>query len=412
MPPPFDRSRHTAPERSPIRPRTVLVGCSFAGLELLYRLARRRGRFRAGELTVVDPRVGHEYIPLLHEAASGARSADALTFDARAFCSAVGADFIAARAVSRLPGERLLVLDGGERLPYDRLIVAAGSVPSVPRWAAVSPLVVSPKRLPEALRLRDRIHSLAADGSRRVELVVVGAGVTGVEWAGELAAASFGSVRASVTIVGSDPALLPGFARGPAAQAARVLDGLGVRCMLGRSVTAIDGERVLLDDGSALRAHAVVWAGGVRPAPLLAALHLPLTASGHLTVTPRLTVPGADGVYGIGDAVRIVENGVEWPTMERAIECIWQGALLARRLARRWEAREGPSHRLRRDFFYGVSLGPRHSMIVRGRWWVDAPILAWFRRWLQWAYYARFRALAAVRSRGSPAESVRVTGPR
>ena len=340
------------------------------------------------------------------------RTADELTFDTAAFCSAVGARFVTATAVGIVRHERLLVLDGGERLPYDRLVLAAGSVPSVPDAAAGSPTVFAPKWLPTAQRLRDRALSVAGDGARPIEVVVVGAGITGVEWSAELAAGSFAGARVHVTLVGREPAILPAFHRDPAAHAAVVLERLGVRTALGRSVVAIEAGRVLLDDGRALPAHAVLWAGGLRPAPLLGRLDLPLTESGHLAVTPRLAVSGADGVYGIGDAVRVVENGGTWPTMERAIECIWQGALLARRFARDWSASEGPTHRLRRDFFYGLSLGPRQSMIIYGRWWVDAPVLAWFRRWLQWAYYARFRALAAVRSRGSPAESARVTRAR
>ena len=314
-----------------------------------------------------------------------------------------------ATAVAIERHERVVVLDGGERLPYDRLVLAAGSVPSVPDATADSRMVFAPKWLPTALRLRDRVLSVAGSGAHPVEVVVVGAGITGVEWSAELAGGSFANARVHVTLVGREPVILPAFHRGPAAHAAAVLQRLGVRTALGRSVTAIHADRVVLDDGSALPAHAVLWAGGLRPAPLLARLHLPLTESGHLTVTPRLAVPGADGVYGIGDAVRVVENGRMWPTMERAIECIWQGALLARRLARGWSASEGPTHRLRHDFFYGLSLGPRQSMISYGRLWVDAPVLAWFRRWLQWAYYARYRALAAVRSRGSPSRSERVT---
>src|SRR5215216_2507636 len=77
------------------RPRIVLVGCSFAGLEFLYRYVRRRGgRLAPGELTVIEPRSQHPYVPLAHEAASGASAPESLRFDIETLCASVGAGFV------------------------------------------------------------------------------------------------------------------------------------------------------------------------------------------------------------------------------------------------------------------------------------------------------------------------------
>ena len=147
-----------------------------------------------------------------------------------------------------------------------------------------------------------------------------------------------------------------------------------------------------------------IWGGGVRPNAVVRDLGLPLTPDGHVVVTSRLAVPGVDGIYAIGDIARVVEDGSPWPTMERAIEAIWQGATLARRLAGSWGDSDGPTHRLRRDFFYGLSLGTGHSLVVYRAFWLDARLFVHFRRWLKWAYYARFTLLAkwgAARTRRS-----------
>jgi hypothetical protein len=95
--------------------------------------------------------------------------------------------------------------------------------------------------------------------------------------------------------------------------------------------------------------------------------------------------------------------------MERAIEAIWQGALLGRRLARDLRPDEGPAHKLRRTFFYGLSLGPQHSYVVYERFAADSRLFVWFRRWLKWAYYERFRLLARAlggAEAATPAERV------
>lgn len=183
-----------------------------------------------------------------------------------------------------------------------------------------------------------------------------------------------------------------------------MLRELGVPCILGRPVSEIASDAVVLDGGERIPTDIPIWGGGVRPNAVVKDLGLPLTPDGHVVVTSRLAVPGVDGVYAIGDVARVHEDGSQWPTMERAIEAIWQGATLARRLAGSWGDDDGPTHRLRREFFYGLSLGTGHSLLVYRAFWLDARLFVHFRRWLKWAYYARFTLLArwgAARTRRS-----------
>jgi NADH dehydrogenase len=382
----------------------VLVGCSFGGLEFLYRYARRAGAQPAGALTVIDPRARHPYIPLAHEALSEARADEALYFDARAFCEAVGATFIQSEAVAVCTRRRVVTLASGAEVTYDRLVLAVGSVADVPAALPGREAAQPVKFVADAVALRERLRRRERVGGTPPRVVVAGGGITGTEWAAELAGAGVDGERVQVTVVQRAPTLLPSFAPGVARRAARVLHALDARVVTGRSIAAVDAGGATLDDGTRLPADAVVWAGGVRPAPLvatLAAQGAELTAGGHLAVTTRLAVRGLSDVYAVGDAARVVTGpGADpWPTMERAIEAIWQGALLGRRLAAGHGVAAGPAHRLRRDFFYGLSLGPRHSLLVYKRFVLDSPFFAWFRRWLQWAYYARFRLLARARGR-------------
>ena len=374
-------------------PRIVLIGCSFAGLELLYRYVRARRRLTPGEITVVEPRTHHPYIPLAHEAASGATPPESLRFDIEAFCAAIGVSFVRGAAIALDTTARVVHLEGGSVLSYDRLVVAVGSEPAIPAALAGQPLLPA-KWLADALQVHERIRTLHLTTGAPARLTIVGTGITGVEWAAEMAGSVIAGLRPVVTLIGEDARLLPSFPPGIAARAGKVLGRLGVRCVLSRSVRDVAAGAVVLDDGERVETDVTVWAGGVRPNELVRRLGLPLTPAGYVVVTPRLAVPGVAGVYAIGDAARVVEGDIPWPTMERAIEAIWQGALLGRRLAARSADDQGPPHRLRRDFFYGLSLGPRHSLVLYGRWWVDSRIFVHFRRWLKWAYYARFRLLA------------------
>lgn len=380
------------------RPGTVLVGCSFAGLELLYRYVRRNGRFAPGEMTVVDPLDAHQYIPLVHEVAGGESQPSEMRFDSAAFCEVIGAKVVRG-AVARLDeGRRAVVLDDAREIEYERLVLAVGSVPDVPDTLARATNIIPAKFLESAEAIRRRLHVLRVGGASVQRVVVVGAGITGVEWSAELAAARVDGARLATTLLCGSVRILPTFPLSVARDAGRALRSLGVEILVSSRVTAVNAEQVILQGGIGIPFDVVVWTTGVRPNPTTAALGLPLTSDGHIVVTPRLAVPGHDGIYAIGDCARIIDDrGLPWPTMERAIEAIWQGAYLARRFSSGWSPADGPPHRLRRDFFYGISLGRRQGAIIYKNFISLGRPQLWFRRFLQWAYYARFRLLGKLR---------------
>ncbi len=383
---------------SATRPKTVLVGCSFAGLELLYRYVRRNGRFAPGEMVVIDPLDAQQYIPLVHEVAGGESDVSEMRFDTGAFCGAIGAEIVRG-AVTRLDRvRRVAIVDGEREVRYERLVIAVGSVPDVPDTLAKATNVIPVKFLESAQALRRRLHVLRVGGASVQRVVVVGAGVTGVEWSAELAAARVDGARVATTLVCGDVRILPTFPLAVARGAARSLRALGVEILVSSRVIAVSAEQVVLQGGIGIPFDVVLWTTGVRPNPVTAMLGLPLTADGHIVVTPRLAVPGHDEVYAIGDCARIMgESGLPWPTMERAIEAIWQGAYLARRFAHGWNPNEGTPHRLRRDFFYGISLGRRHGALVYKSFISVGRPQLWFRRLLKWGYYARFQLLGRWR---------------
>jgi NADH dehydrogenase len=398
---------------SPSARRTVVLGCSFAALEFLYRACRRRGRFGPGEITVVEPLASHPYIPLVHEMVSGARPVSALEFDTARFCRGIGATLVHQAAESLDPTGRTVRLADGTELPYDRLILTVGSVPDLPLGLGAADDVYAAKFLHDAVRLRARLLALATENADPVRVVVVGAGITGTEWSAELAGRGVSGARLAVTLIGREPRILPELPDNVARHAARRLDRLGVRVLLGhKTVAARRGAVTVVGEtgnGADVVCDIVVWAAGVRPSPFVGRLGLPVTAEGKLVVTPRLDVPGHPEIFAAGDAARIVENGHEWPTAVRAIEAIWQGAYLGRHLVADMARGTRPRYRFRETFFYGVSLGPRHSLIVYDRWWLDGKIFVAFRRWLQWAYYARFRILARLRGVASASQDTRGT---
>jgi NADH:ubiquinone reductase (H+-translocating) len=314
--------------------RVVVIGGGFGGLQAATRLARA-----PVELTLVDRRNFHLFQPLTYQLATGALSPGEVCYPLRAIfkrrrnvrvmlAEVKGFD-LNAREVRLEP----VVGDSGPAsIAYDTLIVAGGSRYSYfghDEWARVAPEV---KSLESALEVRGRILSafeaaeLEPDMGRRrawLTFVVVGAGPTGVEMAGQIAELARDTLRrdfraidprvGQVLLVEAADRVLTSFPPSLSRKAARSLEHLGVTPLLGRTVVGIDQEAVTVEapDGGSERipARTVIWAAGVAASGLAAQLGeltgAELDRAGRIAVEPDLTLPGHPEVFALGDMVRV-----------------------------------------------------------------------------------------------------------
>lgn len=391
----------------PHRCDVLVLGASFAGVEVVLQLQRRLPR--PLQIVVVDRQARHGYIPLAHERLCGSVPMEGTTLDTAAFVGSLpGVRFVEDEVVAFDPEAKRAELRSGQRIEARFVVVALGSELAPPPGLPGGEHLLRYKLGPELEHARQRIAALL-EPPARASVVVVGGGLSGVELAAELA--HVGGPRVAVTLVSSDARLLPELAAGVGRTAEATLRRLGVVLRLRTRVVAVEPEAVrvrALDGGAGaaeerLGCAAALWAGGIRPAPVLACLGLPRTPEGWLSVGPTLqcfatAVPSQPDVLACGDAVRVVGGNGQWPTMQRAIECLWQAKVVAHNLVTLAAQAPGypqgvPSlrpHVLRPSFAYGVSLGAR-SLVVYGRARADVPrVNVWFRRWLMRRYLARY----------------------
>src|SRR5262249_43968190 len=149
---------------------------------------------------------------------------------------------------------------------------------------------------------------------RRLEwmtFVIAGGGPTGVELAGALAEIArhtlqrdFRSIdprQSRIVLVEAADRVLPtGYPPSQSERARPQLERLGVEVLTGARVTSVDAGGVHIGD-QPLAARTVVWAAGVTASPLARSLGAPLDRAGRVLVTDRLTVPGHDEIFVIGD---------------------------------------------------------------------------------------------------------------
>ena len=309
------------------KPRVVIIGSGFGGLFAARALAHAEV-----DVTVVSKTVSHLFQPLLYQVATGMLSEGEIAPATReilrrnrnvqVLLGLVEDVDLAARVVKWRFHEFY------HETPYDSLIVATGAGQSYFGHDEFATFAPGMKTIDDALELRARILKSfevaestndPAERRRYMTFVVVGAGPTGVEMAGQIRELSRVTIRqdfrsidpadARVVLVDGADQVLPPFGPELGRATKKKLEELGVEVQLGSIVTGVDdgGIDIRRTDGTTERIESFckVWAAGVQGNPLGASLAkqsgAELDRSARVVVRPDLTLPGHPEVYVIGD---------------------------------------------------------------------------------------------------------------
>ena len=313
------------------RPQVVIIGSGFGGLFAAQALAKADV-----EVTLVAKTVAHLFQPLLYQVATGILSTGEIAPATRDVLRNQANATVLLAEVTRINlASRVVVAEKLAKtvvLKYDYLIVAAGAGQSYfgnDHFATFAPGM---KSIDDALELRARIFgslemaelSEDADERRRLlNFVVVGAGPTGVEMAGQIAELTQHTLRksfrridttkASVLLLDGADVVLPPFGSKLSAAAKAELERNGVEVRLGALVTNVDatGLDVKYADGRTERiaSSCKVWAAGVQASPLGRTLAeqsgAGIDRAGRVEVNRDLTLPGHPEVFVVGDMISL-----------------------------------------------------------------------------------------------------------
>jgi len=340
-----------------------VIGTGFAGLGVLRGLANR-GLLDRLETIFISASGSFEYLPSAPELVSDKVTPDEIRFDLSPAIRSRGAEFVRDRVTELLLEEKRVALEGGETLEYDYLAIVMGARPWMPP-GGLPPSATTAYRVEDTLKFR-RLLGGTSGGS----VLIVGAGLTGVEVAGEVVdLAERLGVDLQVTIVEKLERAAPCMGNVRAGELAKsFLESRGVRFILGRGVEAMEEGAAILEGGSRLEFQAAAWTAGVIPPEPVERLSRRYKRGRFLAVDEHMRVVGAEGAYAAGDCVHLEVEG-RWAA-KMAEEALFQGETVAENVWRDLRGLPLRPHRIRFSVQSPrclVSLGSGRAVLAYGK---------------------------------------------
>ena len=327
-------------------PTVVIVGSGFGGLN-----AARALRRAPVNVVLLDRNNYHLFQPLLYQVATAGLEPEEIARPVRAILRGQkNFDFRLVEVAGVDFAQRRLETSAGP-ISYDFLVLSHGGETNFFGLDSMTKNGLGLKDIPDAVRIRNHVLTcfeqamLETDAERRrarLTFIVVGGGPTGVEMAGALSELirlvlvkdyprlNIKDVR--ILLLEATDKILAALPERLREAAVKTLWRKWIEVRFSAVVADFDGERVQLKSGEVIPARTVIWAAGVKAAPLSNRLGLTAVRQGRIPVEPTLQVPGHPEVYIIGDASYLEENGEPLPMV--APVAIQMGRSVARNITR------------------------------------------------------------------------------
>ena len=399
------------------RHHVVIIGAGFGGL-----FAARELADADVDITLINRTNYHLFAPLLYQVATGLLSSGEIATSVRQILAGQDNVSVVRGDVTdvNVEGQTVTANEGAftRTYAYDSLVVAAGAGQSYfgnDQFAEFAPGL---KTVDNALEIRARLVSaferaeLAETEEERNELltfVIVGAGPTGVELAGQVAEMAhrsfkgqfknFGPSQAKIVLIDGMPQVLPPFGKRLGKKAQRELERKGVTVVLNALVSNVDAGSVTYKDTNSgeettLRAATKIWSAGVQASPLgkqiAEQVGVEAERNGKVPVNADLTVGDKDNLFIIGDMM----NRNRLPGVAQV--AIQSGEYVGRIIKEQVEHDVAPAARDEFEYFDKGSMAivSRYNAVVK----MGKVEVAGFLGWMMWlAVHVSF--LVGVRNR-------------
>jgi NADH dehydrogenase len=340
--------------------KVLVVGSGFGGVKAVLDLASQEGV----EVALMTPRLTFEYLAALYRSASGT-SPKEVVLPLRDIFGELPVELIQDKIVNIDIDKQMVWGETGESYAYDRLILSIGQVTCFYEVVGVAEHSLTMDTITNTIKLRQHLKELALGDSKRLNVVVVGAGATGVEVASD--ARNFIAEieklhqitpkHVSVTLVEGSTRILPTLSPKLGKVAQKRLVDLGVKVVLDTQVQSCSSNEVTIA-GEKLKADAIIWTAGFMNNPFFKDHEgvFKLAKNGRVEVDEYLQA--AKNVYVIGDSAQTQYSGMAQTAM-------FDGGFVAKNIIRELKGKTKAMYVPVRPI-YVVPIGPNYAVLQWG----------------------------------------------
>ena len=291
--------------------KVVVLGCGFGGVEVARML---RKKTRDLDIVMIDRSARFDYQPAYPELLSGKVTPEEISRDLPTFAAKIGAAFLHAEVTDIDFNAKTVKIkaktEADERdIPYDFLVIALGAEQTFFGIPGAEALSHSVNSMEAAISTKQALDQLGR--SAGITIPVIGAGLSGVEVAGELIDYfEDRNATAEICLIEMMPRILPACPHDTVANyVEKFLSDRGVEIMTETAVQEVNENEVSLRDGRKRPYDLIIWTAGIKPNSLLEKLDVP-KIKGWLKVDHYLRVEGMKDVFAVGDTVSFERDGL------------------------------------------------------------------------------------------------------
>lgn len=323
--------------------KVIIVGGGFAGIQLVKRLDKN-----LFDILLIDKLNHHQFQPLFYQVATSQIEPASIAFPLRHILKSeknVQVRMAEMTAVDQKNNK--ISTDIGE-FKYDYLVIAIGCSTNFFGNAEIEEHSMTLKSTYDAIKIRNHILSAfehlvsLSEKERFLNLVIVGAGPTGVELAGAFAEIKKNILpkdypgidfsKFKIILVEGSKSTLNSMSHTASIASMKYLAEMGVNIITETFVTSFDGEKVILSNKEVIQTKSVIWTAGVI-GNSITGLPEPLITKGRRIKVDRYnTIEGSQNIFAVGDIALMETPKYKTGHPQLANVAITQANLLAKNL--------------------------------------------------------------------------------
>ena len=305
--------------------RVVIIGGGYAGIYALRELIKKDDI----KITLIDKHTYHNLQPEVYDLIANKANLADVTIDLTTLCSGFNHSFLEFKnlRVTNIDFKlQKIATSENESIEYDYLLITAGTRTFFPKNLKGLNNINDIKKLHRALFFKQsfekQLFNKIEDESKKCDkthIAVVGAGLSGVEIAAEMAnfskkffqRGSFACDKLEISLISSSNTILPGFASNMVKMSHDRLKTLDINIITNTKMESCDKEYLYLSNGTKIRYSFIVFSGGIEASNIASKLNIDKNKKNQIIVDDNLKIQGYSNIFSAGDIAQIKNNNGE-----------------------------------------------------------------------------------------------------